>query len=64
MPSATITEIIQMYSKGMISRESLEQEILSVERADGPAHEGFDGPEAGDCLVLYPDQNGIWRLPA
>lgn len=58
MPSRTITEIIQMYSTGIISRECLEHEIRSWNGEDKPETKPR---EAEGCIVLYPDASGTWR---
>lgn len=61
MPISTISDFIQLYSTGIISRECLEHEIRSWTDAD----EAQDRtPETEGCIVLYPDASGIWRAPA
>lgn len=60
MPSSTITDFIQMYSTGIISRECLEHEIRSWKQEDEAEAQAA---ETESCIVLYPDASGTWRAP-
>lgn len=64
MPSTTITELIQMYSTGVISRESLEREIRVWDLDEEPGNHRPDAGLGDECIVLYPDPTGTWRMPA
>ena len=65
MSSATINELIQMYSTGVISRESLEREMRSWGTDEPGRRDRQDRSLDGDdCIVLYPDHSGTWRARA
>lgn len=64
MPSSTINDLIQMYSTGVISRESLEREIRVWDLEDENGDLGCKRACIDDDLVLYPDQTGTWRVPS
>ena len=60
MASASINELIQMYSSGVISREGLERGVRYWD------HDGYDTDEGSvhseNFVTLSPDIHGVWRV--
>ncbi len=61
MGQQSINEVIRLYSAGMISRASLEEEIDARKHALGETGRRTGSASLEDCIDLYPDSNGTWR---
>lgn len=61
MGQQSINEAIRLYSAGMISRASLEEEIDARKHALGETERRTWLASLEDYIDLYPDSSGTWR---